>query len=293
MKRNSLVVVMFILASFVILLAGGAVAAQQGGGPGEKMGPPPGAAGDDRQIMQGGGDSNGPMPPGKRGGPEGMKDRKPPVPPVLYIGYAVRAENDFEMACVNIFPPRDAEEGDAGAKIKKPAGTIEIAKKKYFIVEAKIETQEASLQMFPKEAKEHGLKPPSIIKTLSAKISTSYFESVDGPPAPGQGDKMKMPEGTANIVGDITLASVEKEAGDRKLIMASGAVNTGEEKLSLYLEPRVIDARPPRDMMQQNRRGGGPGGKPGRGGKGGPGMNGGNGGPGGGQQQPGQPQSGE
>ncbi|HOD39497.1 MAG TPA: hypothetical protein PKL57_02980 [Candidatus Wallbacteria bacterium] len=206
----------------------------QGGGPGQ-------------QIQDGGENRN--LPPGKN---HGRGDRmRPPMPIVLYIGYAVKAENEFEMASVQIFPDAGVEQG---SKIKKPAGTIEIGKQKYFIVEAKIETQEASLQLFPEEAKKSGKKPPMVVKSCSAKISSTYFERPDAPPAPGQGDKMKIAEGTANIVGDINISSVEKEAGNRKLLMVSGTVNTGE-KYSLYLEPRII---PP--AMKGGRPGsGGPG----------------------------------
>ena len=249
MRRQSLAVMVVMALAFMLSIGCGVSLAQEkGGGPGaegnnERMGPPPG------------GDENRP-PEGENGGRDGkMRPPKPPMPQVLYIGCAVKAENEFEMAVVNIFPGRGGDED--GSKLKKPAGFIEIAKKKYFIVEAKIETQEASLQLFPKEAKERGMKPPSVIKTLSAKISSTYFEMPQEPPAPGQADKMKMPEGTANIVGDINLASVEKEAGEKQILMVSGSVNTGEEKFSLYLEPRIIDMKPPRPDMQQ--RGGGPG----------------------------------
>ena len=249
MRRQSLAVMVVMALAFMLSIGCGVSFAQEmGGGPGaegnnERMGPPPG------------GDENRP-PEGENGGRDGkMRPPKPPMPQVLYIGCAVKAENEFEMAVVNIFPGRGGDEN--GSKLKKPAGVIEIAKKKYFIVEAKIETQEASLQLFPKEAKERGMKPPSVIKTLSAKISSTYFEMPQEPPAPGQADKMKMPEGTANIVGDINLASVEKEAGEKQILMVSGSVNTGEEKFSLYLEPRIIDMKPPRPDMQQ--RGGGPG----------------------------------
>ncbi len=252
MKRQGLAVMVILVLAFMLSVGCGVSFAQEtGGGPGagennERMGPPPGGGGNQ-------------PPENREGGRDGkMRPQKPPMPEILYIGYAVKAENEFEMASVNIFPPRGAQDGGEGdSKLKKPAGVIEIAKKKYFIVEAKIETQEASLQLVPKEAKERGMKPPSVIKTLSAKISSTYFEMPQEPPAPGQADKMKMPEGTANIVGDINISSVEKEAGERQLIMVSGSVNTGEEKFSLYLEPRVIHPQPQRPDMQQ--RGGGPG----------------------------------
>lgn len=249
MRKQSLAVMVVMALAFILSIGCGVSFAQEtGGGPGgggnnERMGPPPG------------GDENQP-PEGDNGGRDGkMRPQKPPMPQVIYIGCAVKAENEFEMASVNIFPGRGGDED--GSKLKKPAGVIEIAKKKYFIVEAKIETQEATLQLFPKEAKERGMKPPSVIKTLSAKISSTYFEMPQEPPAPGQADKMKMPEGTANIVGDINLASVEKEAGERQVLMVSGSVNTGEEKYSLYLEPRIMDMKPPRPDM--HKRGGGPG----------------------------------
>ena len=248
MRRQGLAVMVVMALAFMLSIGCGVSFAQEMGGGGaegnnERMGPPPG------------GDENRP-PEGENGGRDGkMRPQKPPMPQVLYIGCAVKAENEFEMAVVNIFPGRGGAED--GSKLKKPAGVIEIAKKKYFIVEAKIETQEASLQLFPKEAKERGMKPPSVIKTLSAKISSTYFEMPQEPPAPGQADKMKMPEGTANIVGDINLASVEKEAGEKQILMVSGSINTGEEKFSLYLEPRIIHPQPQHPDMQQ--RGGGPG----------------------------------
>lgn len=252
MKRQGLAVMVILVLAFMLSVGCGVSFAQEtGGGPGagennERMGPPPGGGG------------NQPPENGEGGRGGKMRPQKPPMPEILYIGYAVKAENEFEMASVNIFPARGPQDGGEGdSKLKKPAGVIEIAKKKYFIVEAKIETQEASLQLVPKEAKERGMKPPSVIKTLSAKISSTYFEMPQEPPAPGQADKMKMPEGTANIVGDINISSVEKEAGDRQLIMVSGSVNTGEEKFSLYLEPRIIHLQPQRPDMQQ--RGGGPG----------------------------------
>lgn len=260
MRKQGLAVIFVLVLAFMLSVGCGVSFAQEteGGrgadGNNERMGPPPGG-------------ENRPQPPeNSEGGRDGkMRPQKPPMPEIMYIGYAVKAENEFEMASVNIFPPRGAQDGGEGdSKLKKPAGVIEIAKKKYFIVEAKIETQEATLQLFPKEAKERGMKPPSVIKTLSAKISSTYFEMPQEPPAPGQADKMKMPEGTANIVGDINISAVEKEAGDRQLIMVSGSVNTGEEKFSLYLEPRIIHPQPMRDGMQQ--RGGGPGQGPGQGG---------------------------
>ncbi|MEZ7891095.1 MAG: hypothetical protein QMC67_05070 [Candidatus Wallbacteria bacterium] len=175
--------------------------------------------------------------PGQRDGVTGQQ--RPPVHPLfLYIGHAVKAENEFEIACVNIFPNFHAEKN---AKIKKPAGVIEVGKQTYFIVEANIETQEASLQLFPEQAKASGRKPPAIIKSCTAKVSGAYFETPNEPPAPGQADKMKMPEGKADIIGDIKIASVEKEAGKRKMIMVSGSVTINGEKYSLYLEPRVIN----------------------------------------------------
>ena len=234
MKRFNFLAVMIVLA-MLLSLNYGVSNAQDGSGD-------PGRPASNEESIQGGGPGqqiqddgeNRSLPPGKNPG-RGDKMR-PPMPLVLYIGYAVKAENEFEMASVQIFPDAGVEEG---AKIKKPAGTIEIGNQKYFIVEAKIETQEASLQLFPEEAKNSGKKPPMVIKSCSAKISSTYFERPDAPPAPGQGDKMKIAEGTANIVGDINISSVEKEAGNRKLLMVSGTVNTGE-KYSLYLEPRII-----------------------------------------------------
>ena len=167
-----------------------------------------------------------------------MGPRRPVHPLFLYIGYAVKSENEFEMACVNIFPNFHAEKN---AKIKKPAGTIEVGKLTYYIVEANIETQEASLQVFPERVKASGIKPPAIIKSCSAKISGTYFETPNEPPAPGQVDKMKMPEGKADIIGDIKIDSVEKENGKSKLLMVSGSVTLSGEKYALYLEPRIIN----------------------------------------------------
>lgn len=181
------------------------------------------------------------QPPFEDNGRPGGK-MKPPVPPVLYIGYAIKSESEFEMACVNFFPPAPelGKKNIKESKLKKPSGTIEIGKENYFIVEAKIEKQDASQQIFPEQAKKRGIKPPEIIKSCSAKISSTYFEMPDAPPAPGQGDKMKMPEGKANIVGDINLNTVEKEAGQRKLVLINGTININGEKYNLYLEPRII-----------------------------------------------------
>ncbi len=187
----------------------------------------------------------------------------PPAPPVMYIGYAVKSETEFETACANFISlnnragnknKNESENNDENnasvenntnsnqkSKLKKPVGTIEIEKNKYYIVEADIEKQPASNQLFPEEAKAAGIKPPFIIKSCKAKISSSYFEMPAEPPAPGESDKMEMPEGKANIVGDIILNSVEKEAPQNKLILFNGTVTVNGEKYSLYLEPRIIN----------------------------------------------------
>ncbi len=193
------------------------------------------------QIIQTDNSENQDQPPSENNDRREGK-MKPPAPPLLYIGFAVKSEGEFEAACANFFtpPPESDKKNKKEGKLKKPEGTIEIGKDTYFIVEAKIERQDASQQLFPEEAKKAGLKPPKIIKSCSAKISSSYFEMPEAPPAPGQGDQMKMPEGKANIVGDINLTAVEKEAGKKKLILINGEISINGEKYSLYLEPRII-----------------------------------------------------
>lgn len=246
-KLSSFLLSTAIFLSLILTFNPGALLAQQDSGNSAEPG--------QIQNTQPEGSENPGQPPSENNDRRDGK-MKPPAPPILYIGFAVKTEGEFEAACANFFPPppesnnKKKKEG----KLKKPEGTIEIGKDTYFIVEAKIERQDASQQLFPEEAKKTGLKPPAIIKSCSAKISSSYFEMPEAPPAPGQGDQMKMPEGKANIVGDINLTAVEKEAGKKKLVLINGTVNINGEKYSLYLEPRII---PMQHRGGKDPRGGG------------------------------------
>lgn len=232
-KLSSLLLSTAIFLSLILTFNPDALLAQQDAG---NSAEPP-----QIQNIQPDGSENPGQPPSENNDRREGK-MKPPAPPLLYIGFAVKSEGEFEAACANFFPPTpesDKKKKKEG-KLKKPDGTIEIGKDTYFIVEAKIERQDASQQLFSEEAKKAGLKPPKIIKSCSAKISSSYFEMPEAPPAPGQGDQMKMPEGKANIVGDINLTAVEKEAGKKKLILINGEIIINGEKYNLYLEPRII-----------------------------------------------------
>jgi hypothetical protein len=225
-----------IFLSLILTFNPGALLAQQNTGGNPDSGQP-------ENILPDGPENPG-QPPSENNDRRGGK-MKPPAPPMLYVGYAVKSEGEFETACANFFPPppESDKKNKKEGKLKKPDGTIEIGKETYFIVEAKIERQDASQQLFPEEAKKAGLKPPAVIKSCSAKISSTYFEMPEAPPAPGQGDQMKMPEGKANIIGDINLTAVEKEAGKRKLILMNGSININGEKYNLYLEPRIMPAQ--------------------------------------------------
>lgn len=213
--------------------------------------------------------------PGQQPGQPGQNGPNGPRPPeVHFIGFAVESEEKFEMANFFLLPPAPPAKNGQENIIKKPDAVIAIGKQEYFVVEARIETEEIKIdqQQGPQGGQQgdrHGRQEnaggtnagrpkPVKIKSCEGKISKSYFERANMPPAPGQNrDNSEMPKGKAEIVGDIKIAEVEKEVGKDgkgKVSVMYGTMSTGEQKFTLYLEPRIMQPPPPGQGQGQNRQ---------------------------------------
>ena len=178
------------------------------------------------------GDSQIQAPQGIGGGPQGTAE----VRYASYCGYAVESEGVFEMAGVFFTPP---EQAIVDGWIKTPAGTIEIGARKYFINEAKMQTEEAQLQQGQKDQKS---KAPSclIVKSCTARVSATYGEIAIGmPPQVKDVKNQRIPQGVAEFIGDIKLIGEEKDAGDKKVKVLHGQCSVGEKKYYLYLEAKM------------------------------------------------------
>lgn len=227
----------------------------------------------ERQDQNRGQNPDGPGGPGGPGGPDQSRGQRPPE--VHFIGFAVEGEEKFEMANLFFLPPPPPQAMKRGqGDIKRPDAVIAVGKQEYFIVEAKIETEEAKIEQMPGQPENgngrggdnnpgvnaggQNRPKPVKIKSCEGKLSKTYFERPNNPPEPGKsGQDQEMPKGKADIVGDIKIGEVEKEVGKDgkgKVAVMYGTMSTADQKFTLYLEPRLMPPPPPGRRNGQNQQ---------------------------------------